>query len=164
MKSLCLLSFALCLLAQAPKADKASPKPAVGRPNFSGAWELLLGRSDFGRIPAPQKVVDVIEHRPPKIKVKSTVALAGKEYTAEMNYTTDGQTNVNFEPGGDRIKSRSRWSGAELVTESEIEIGFDTTKFRERWRLADGGKTFINDRVIASKTGDVVQRLVYARK
>lgn len=152
-----IIALALVLAAAAAAQQKT-------RPNFSGTWELVASKSDFGKIPPPAKLTDVIEHKGPKIGVKSTVVLQGKEYSSEMNYTTDGALNVNFESGGTRIKSRSRWAAGVLVTEAEVDAEKVTAKFTERWQLADGGKTLRNERVLATKQGDVVQKLVYAKK
>ncbi len=157
MKKVLLLALGLALVSPAQKTTKTHP-------NFSGTWELVQAKSDFGKIPPPKKLIDVVHHQGTKITVKSTTVIGSQEYTTNMNYTTTGQQDINFEPTGTRIKSRSRWVGSELVTEAEIELKGSVTRFKERWRLADRGKTFMNTRVINTKQGDVVQKLVYAKK
>ncbi|MBI3695116.1 MAG: sulfatase-like hydrolase/transferase [Acidobacteria bacterium] len=136
---------------------------AQGKPNFSGTWELVLDRSDFGRIPPPKKSTDVITHREPKIKWKTTLLLPQGQFSEEFNYTTDGAENTNVSQGT-TMRSHSRWDQGMLITEFDLYAKGPPTHFTERWRLADGGKTLINERVLVTKRGDVIQRLVYAKK
>ena len=131
--------------------------------NFSGTWELVLSRSDFGPLPPPKKSTDVITHRDPKIKVKSTMVIPQGEFSEEFNYTTDGTENTNVSHGT-TMRSHSRWEQGVLITEFDLYAKGAPTHFIERWRLAEGGKILINERTFVSPRGNREQRLVYAKK
>ena len=152
MKRLCVLFLALAWAVF-----------AQGKPNFSGAWELVLDKSNFGPMPPPKKSTDVITHREPKIKMKSTMVIPQGEFSEEFNYTTDGAENTNVSQGT-TMRSHSRWEQGMLITEFDLYVKGTPTHFIERWRLADGGKTLINERTFVTPRGDRLQRLVYAKK
>ncbi|MBI3209312.1 MAG: hypothetical protein HYZ37_10495, partial [Candidatus Solibacter usitatus] len=49
--------FAVILLAASLFASALGAKP-----NFSGEWKLVLSKSDFGPLPAPDRGVRTIQH------------------------------------------------------------------------------------------------------
>lgn len=154
MRKLCLLALALGFVGAAQ----------TSKPNFSGHWELVLAKSDFGKIPPPKRVTNVVEHREPYIKVKSTMVVEQGEFSADMSYRTTGAEDMNDSHGA-VMKTKSRWEQRVLVTEGEVEAGHTIVRFKERWRLVDEGKTWINDRVMVTPgQGEVVQKLVFAKK
>lgn len=157
MKKWCLLLAALAATAwgQHPKAGKP--------PSLAGAWELVLDKSDFGRMPPPKSVVNVITHKEPFLEIKSTVELAQGKYSQTLKYRTTGAQDDN-DASGATMTSWSKWFDNEFVIEGEVVAGNKWVRFKERWSLADGGKTLVNNRVMYMAGGEIPQKLVFARK
>ncbi len=61
------------------------------KPNFSGSWFLDKEKSDFGGMPAPESLSEVIEHHEPKIVITTTTKQSGSEDQRVVRFTTDGQ-------------------------------------------------------------------------
>ena len=152
MRKLFLLALAL------PLASFAQDKP-----NFSGAWELQVAKSDFGPLPAPESQVSVIDHKEPKLQVKVTSKTPQGEQTSTRNLTTDGEENTN-QVGPNTWKSKTHWEEKALVTESNFETQGNKIRIKDRWTLADDGNSFTSNRELASDMGEAQQKLVFAKK
>ena len=152
MKKLLLLMAALALAAL-----------AQDKPNFSGDWELQVAKSEFGPLPAPESQVLVIDHKEPKLQIKATSKGPQGEQTITRNVTTDGEENTN-QVGGNPWKSKSRWEEKALVTESNFELQGNKIRIKDRWTLSDDGKSFTNNRELASDMGEASQKLVFSKK
>ena len=133
------------------------------RPNLSGVWDLVLDKSDFGKMPPPRSVLNIIEHKEPFLQVNSTMVLPQGKYTALFKYRSTGAQDANDSYGA-TMTSWSKWFGSEFVIEGEVVAGNKFVRFKERWSLADGGKTLINNRIMYMPTGEVPQKLVFAKK
>ena len=133
------------------------------RPNLSGVWDLVLDKSDFGKMPPPRSVLNIIEHKEPFIQINSTLVLPQGKYTALLKYRSTGARDAN-DSYGTNMNSWSKWFGNEFVIEGEVVAGNKFVRFKERWSLADGGKTLINNRIMYLPAGEVPQKLVFAKK
>ena len=153
MGKFCLLVLVFCLAAPAQK----------GKPNFSGTWELVIEKSDFGSLPPPKKVINVIEHKEPMLTMKSHLSLPQGDYTSDFKYRTSGAEDVN-ESYSSVMKTRAQWVKQELVIEGDIETRAQVVHYTERWQLLDGGKTLVNNRTVKAGKEDIVQKLVYVKK
>jgi len=158
MPTLAVSKLILLLVALAASA----PAQKAAKPSFSGAWDLVLAKSDFGKIAPPKKCRYVVEHKEPILKLFTNLVLAEGEYNAEITYRSTGAEDTN-ESYGVVTRSRSRWENNQLVTDSEVDAKGSKVAYTERWSLADGGKTWINERVVKLSGGDVKQKLVFAR-
>src|SRR5258706_532224 len=69
---------------------------ADDKPDLSGTWKLDSAKSDFGAFPGPDSQANVIDHKDPKIKIKTT-SKGGPRGDAdyESTYTTDGKESTN---------------------------------------------------------------------
>src|ERR1035438_7033163 len=84
---LALMAFCLAAMAAGPQDDK--------KPDLSGTWKLDTTKSDFGMMPPPDSQTSVIEHKDPKLKVKTTTKGGMQEGESESNYPTDGAESTN---------------------------------------------------------------------
>jgi hypothetical protein len=148
----------LCLLLLA-----ALPAWGQKKPNLSGTWELDLSRSDFGSLPPPKSVVNVIQHKEPFIKVESTMETAQGKFPATLQYRSTGAQDTNSSHGT-VMSSWSKWFGDEFVIEGEVVAGTTYIKFKETWKLADAGRTLLVHRVMATPKREIPQKLVFTRK
>lgn len=131
-------------------------------PNLSGTWELVLEKSDFGTLPPPKSVVNVIEHKEPFLTVKSTMVVDKGTFSSTLKYRSTGAQDEN-DSHGTTMTSWSKWFGDEFVIEGEVVAGKQFVRFRERWSLADGGKTLVNNRLMYLRRGEMPQKLVFRR-
>jgi hypothetical protein len=153
MKRVCLLMLALALPALAQDA----------KPNFSGAWELDIAKSDLAGMAAPRSLTYNVDHQEPKLKLTVVFVSAQGSDTTEKNLTTDGQENTNA--GEARVeKSKTHWEASDLVTEAQSEAGRSKVERTERWRLSEDGKTLENEMTLHVSDGDHALHLVFHKK
>ncbi len=136
---------------------------ADSKPNFSGAWTLMVAKSDFGSAPAPQSMTTQIDHREPEIKVHSTITSAQGGYSSDYKYVTDGRENSNNVRGSD-IKSRVTWEGATLKVAAHAVAGGSQVEFTDHWNLSPDRKTLTMTRAINGPQGRVEQRYIYEKQ
>jgi len=133
---------------------------AGGKPNFSGAWILVVARSDFGSSPAPKSMVMKVDHKEPNIGVHSKTIGAQGETSSEYKYVTDGRENSNS-VGGREIKSHVYWEGSTLKVSARTNNGNAVLEFYDDWVLSADRKTLTLTRSISAPQGRVQQRYVY---
>ncbi len=135
------------------------------KPDFTGKWVLDVAKSEFGPLPAPESQVNEIDHKEPKIKVATTSRGSQGERKTERNLTTDGEENTNAGFGGSQAKSRSKWDGKRLVTESTTENpNFGKIEIKEVWELAEDGKQLTVARDFKSSQGDANQKMIFKKE
>jgi hypothetical protein len=137
---------------------------AQAKSDFSGAWKANLGKTDFGPAPPPDSLVIKIVHEEPSLK--TNVAQTGGQQgdmNYDMNYTTDGKECVNH-PGGNEFKSTVKWEGDDLVIDTKGSWDGNDFTAKDRWTLADGGKTMTVHRTIATGGGDFEMKLVFDKQ
>ena len=157
MKKTVLLSLAvLALAALACAADD--------KPNFTGKWVLDVEKSDFGPLPPPTSQSQEIDHKDPKLKVKSTSKNAQGERTSEASYTTDGEENTNPGPQGADVKSRTKWDGKKLVTQRKLQAQGMDIEISDSQEMAEDGKSFTVERQLKTPQGDIAQKLLFKKE
>lgn len=138
-KRLLLSLSALALLIPAlSRADDSPPKP-----NFSGQWNMVKDKSDFGHFAGstPDSVVYTIDHRKETVSVHVVQQRDKTKGVSDLVYYTDGRDSIN-EASGRESKSHCFWDGATLVirTDSHTSRGEHSTA-EIRWALSDDKKT-----------------------
>jgi hypothetical protein len=110
---------------------------AQDKPNFSGTWKMDGAKSDFGPMPAPDKLVRTITHKDPDVEIKTTQSGQQGEVTSELKYKTDGTESVNKLRGQD-VKSVVKWEGEKLVVKSKREVQGMEISITETWTMTEG--------------------------
>jgi hypothetical protein len=105
-----------------------------------------------------------ITHEDDSLVLKRTVEFQGEERTFESRHTTDGKENVNEGFRGSSIKSKTRWEGAKLVTESVMETPNGTRETKEVRSLSADGKTMTVETTSKGGFGEGTRKLVYNKK
>ena len=149
--SLALLTLAFGLLQAQAKSD------------FSGTWKANIGKSDFGPAPPPDSLVMKIAHEDPSLKANIAQTGGTGDMTFDMVYTTDGKECVNH-PGGNEFKTKLKWEGDELVADTTGSWDGNDFTAKDRWTLADGGKTMTIQRHISTGGGDFDMKLVFEKQ
>jgi hypothetical protein len=113
---------------------------AEGKPDFSGTWKMNPSKSEWGGMPAPDRMESTVEHSEPKLDV--AVAQAGEwgEWSTDFTYTTDGSESVNSTPDFE-VKSVVKWEGDVLVIASTMDFQGSPLTIMDRWTLSDDGMT-----------------------
>lgn len=137
------------------------------KPDFSGTWNVDLAKSDFGPLPPPESIAQVIVHKEPALKVSSTVKNAMGTISNERNLTTDGKENAYTlkNPAGEQVvKSTSTWSGKKLMTTMKVDTQGVTIDINDAWELSADGKVLTMTREVKTPQGDFAQKAVYNRQ
>ncbi len=116
---------------------------AQDKPNFSGSWKMDAAKSDFGPMPAPDKLERVIDHKDPDMQIKTTQSGQQGEVTSELKYKTDGTESVNKLRGTD-VKGIAKFEGEKLVIRSKREVQGMEISITETWTLAGKVLTIVN--------------------
>ncbi len=141
---------------------------AQPKPNFSGTWKQDNARSDFGNLPAPISVIDIITHKDPVLHLTQTViGPQGDSVTSEHDYSTDGREQAGKSPNYTE-KTVVKSDGNALVFTITRDYSGREVIIRERWELSSDGKTLSKERSPAvAKTGtktDVKQIFVLEKQ
>lgn len=121
-------TFSLSVEENAPQTASIGGSAGL-RAGYSGRWELDKAKSELPE-PAPDNLVEVIELRDSTLKINTTskdwstqkpiavtlFALTIPEFVATTN---NAETTQPYGPGA--LKSKTRWEGARLVTDWQLE-------------------------------------------
>ena len=136
---------------------------AAGKPDFTGEWILIPAKSDFGPMPAPEKLTRKIDHKDPDLKITTITSAQGNERTNDSAYKTDGSESVN-KYGQAEAKSVVKWEGSVLTVATKREIQGNTIEQNEKWTLSEDGKTLTVDGNIKAPQGELAIKLVMEKK
>ena len=136
---------------------------AQAKPNFTGEWKMNPSKSDFGPMPAPDKLVQKIEQKDPDLKVSTTKVNQQGEFNTEMKYTTDGKECVN-QIRGNELKSTLTWDGDALKVNSKLNFQGADVAISDKWTLSEDGKTLNVQRHFASSMGEMDQKMVLEKQ
>lgn len=113
-------SFALAVLLGMAKIYAAG-----GTPSLSGTWKMDPSRSESAHQAVPiGTIVLVVKQTPAMITIVTRRTLAGtSEVQSEsLNYLLNG-TEISTEDGAKKpIKTKARWQGSHLITETERTV------------------------------------------
>lgn len=161
MKKAILFVAVVCVLSASVWAQGA-------KPDFSGKWTMDLTKSDFGPMPGPDSIVNVIEHKEPALKIATTQKGQQGEITNERNLTTDGKENPNKmrTMGGEQqeVKSTSRWDGRKLMTAFKLDVQGGVLEVTDAWELSDDGKVMTVVRDLKTAQGAFTQKIVFTKQ
>jgi hypothetical protein len=136
---------------------------AGGKPDFSGEWKMDASKSDFGPMPTPEKVSEKIIHKDPSLEVSSVQVDSGTERKVDLSYRTDG-TPTKSKVGENDVTSTANWDGSTLAIESKMQTPGATLTFRERWTMAEDGKSLTIDRTVSTNLGDIKFKIALVRQ
>ena len=137
------------------------------KPNFSGTWQLDTAKSEFGPMPPPTTMVTIVDHKDPKVVIKSTQKSDQGDVVNERTITTDGKPNINklkTNMGDQDVTSTTNWSGSQLVTEFKMEINGTGLEFRDTYSLSPDGRVMTVVRDIKSEQGPLTMKMVFNKQ
>ncbi len=123
--------------------DTADDCKRADKPNFTGRWRFNPTKSRL-QIPSPSDSRFEIRHDEPRFHLTRTLVFGEKTDTVTFDMTTDDKESVH-NLGNLQACIRARWEGNTLVLDSTITAMDDAGRNLVRYRLEDGGATFIAD-------------------
>ncbi|MFN3325545.1 MAG: hypothetical protein ACK5AZ_18780 [Bryobacteraceae bacterium] len=133
------------------------------KPNFTGEWEMDAARSDFGGLPAPDKLVRRVDHREPNLKISTTQATQMGEIKTDFTYTTDGREHTNMIRGSE-FRSTLQWDEDILVVTSKRSFQGSELTIIERWTAAKDGKSMVVDTLVSRPGGESKVKVFLVKK
>lgn len=129
------------------------------RPDFSGQWELVKEKSDFGKMSPPVNMTLVSEKKDGYLhSVQTTQTPQGDQVSESDWYPDDKRHTVSKPVAGYSI---THWSGDTLVSEQRSDDG----QYRQTVKLSmqANGKEAVESIDAHTPTGDSHMRLVWRR-
>jgi hypothetical protein len=136
---------------------------AQAGPNLSGEWKLDVGKSNYGKFPAPLGATRKIVHVDPKISMTTTQKSPQGDIVSQLNYTTDGKESVNKAQNGES-KGTAQWIGDKLMIDSSREVQGATLKQKDIWTLSPDGKTLTIDSHVSLPNGEFDVKQVFEKQ
>ncbi|MBE0660777.1 MAG: hypothetical protein IH602_23995 [Bryobacteraceae bacterium] len=140
---------------------------AADKPDFTGTWKIDAAKSDFGQMPAPEKMERVIDHKDPSIKIKTTQSTPNGDRTMDTEYTLDGKEQKQETPRG-AVMYTPKWEGNVVVIDSKRTMNVQGQQVEitgvERWSLSEDGKTMTVDSKMVAPMGELTMKAVFAKQ
>jgi hypothetical protein len=130
--------------------------------DFTGAWQLLVAQSDFGRANPPKSQRVVVKQNGDQIQVHSTLVDARGSFDSEYSLDASGKPVDNTIRGA-RVSSTASWRGGVLHVKSKTSMQNTEIKSVDQWQLDGNGKRLVIYRTATTSQGDVEQRYVYEK-
>jgi hypothetical protein len=139
--------------------------------NFSGEWKLNEGKSDLGQFASFATRTIKANQTNDSIQIARTApSFNGGDATTNETLTFDGKQSESNLFGNSKKKASATWSddGQALTITYTLTLDFNgqTTEVsgKEKWTLADGGKTLILENNSTSSFGDLSTKAVYEKQ
>jgi len=145
-----LVAVSLTVSAQAP-------------PDFSGTWKMSAEKSNFGEMPAPENLQQIVTHSDPQIRVQSTQTGDFGEWVNDFTFTTDGNECQNAS-GDIKIRSNVTWQGPQLHFDSTMDFQGSSVKVKDTWSLSPDGTELTIDRVLDGGQGESKAKIVLLKQ
>jgi hypothetical protein len=138
----------------------AFARDAGPKPDFSGRWELVTEKSDFGKSAKPVGMTLVSENRDGHLHSVETTQTPQGEQETESDWYPDGQRHTYQKPVPGY--SITRWDGNALVNERHSDDG----QYHETVKLTmqPGGREAIETVNSRTPEGNNRLRLVWRKK
>lgn len=137
--------------------------PIIAKPNFTGAWKANVSKSDFGQMPAPDKMEMKVTHEDPKLDLHNSQSGQFGEMEWDAKYTTDGKESKNT-MRDNPTTSVVKWDGDVLKFETKGKFGDNDFTMTDKWTLSADGKTLTMDRHFSSSFGEGDQKVVLEKQ
>lgn len=134
-----------------------------GKQDFTGVWNMVADKSDFGALPAPEKIERTIEHKDPSISIKTVQVGQQGEVKTELSYTTDGKEFSQTTRFGE-LKGTANWEGEELVVKTKRQVQGTEIESTDRWKLGEGGKSLVVNSQITTPQGEFKFTIHFEKK
>jgi hypothetical protein len=136
---------------------------AMARPDLNGEWKLNAAKSDFGAMPAPEKLVFKIDLKDPDFTLKQSVTTPQGENNSEQKFVIDGKEQSRNSSRGE-VKFTPKWDGDNLVVDQKIQMQGNEITVHEQWSLGADGKVLTVTRNVKSPMGEMTMKMVFDKQ
>jgi hypothetical protein len=134
------------------------------KPNFSGRWRMVKGKSELRGFKTPDIIVRSVEHRDPTLNLHTVQTTGTKTAISDISYFTDGATANNV-INGRNASSRAYWDGPALVINTEMKNSKgEAEQIEDRWELSEDGQTLTTRSHIVTEKGEANLVLVCSKE
>lgn len=131
---------------------------------LNGTWELLVDRSDFGRSPPPDSLLQSYEfHGDTIISSADFFHPAFGHRPSRLSFVADGVEHRSIIDGVASPVTAS-WERGELVIQMEVETNIGPLPMVTRVSVSEDGGGMTARRVIDSPAGELVQTMVFRKR
>jgi hypothetical protein len=124
--------------------------------DFSGAWKMDSARSESAHQAVPVgSVTLVIKQTETEVTIETTTSV-GRDASAStetVTYKLDGSENAIVGASGAQIKTRARWDGQKLVTQTLRSVNGTPVTIQHVFTLGAGGKELTLDKTLTVQHG-----------
>jgi len=120
---------------------------AMNLPNFTGNWTFDREASTLEITPPDSSIFNIV-HREPQFHLERTHRVGDVSDTFSIDLTTDGR-EMKFIRDETEVHARLFWENETLAFHSELRKGDQQGSNNVRYRLTNGGKTFIAEEVVS---------------
>lgn len=132
-------------------------------PDYTGVWELVRGKSDFGFLPPPRLRIDTILHDDSRLRIRTRQKDANGDLTVDRKLTI-GADPVIIQLLGRARRVRAFWDALTLVMETSSDVSGNPRRIEDRWTLDPSGEYLTIVRRHLQPGGTVNQRLFLRRR
>ena len=133
--------------------------PAV---DFSGSWDLVLTKSNFGGVNPPRSLTMTVRQTEAKLAVESTLLDARGASTSAYTLDLSGKEAEN-NMRGNKVVSAATWRGPMLHVKAKTMLQGAEIKTVDQWRMEENGRVLTIYRTATTPKGDIEQRFVYEK-
>jgi hypothetical protein len=133
---------------------------AASKPDFTGAWELDIKKSDFGSLPKPARMTIESTMQGDAMHSVQTTYVEQETQTAEFTWYLDGKRHSSDKPVPGY--SVTRWEDTTLVSTRQSDDG--AYKEMIRMSLSQDGKTATETIETKNPSGINKEKLIWHRK
>jgi len=139
---------------------------AQTKPDFSGDWVLNKEKSALGSLPAPDLMLQKIEHKDPDLKVTTHTVSGPSDVNYDAKYTTDGKECLNKYGDQINLKSKLVWNHRTLDVNTDMldAGGAHLMTFKGKWNLSADGKALVETEHIESPQGSFDVTYVFDKR
>jgi hypothetical protein len=130
--------------------------------DFSGKWQLLLSRSDFGKAKPPETQEMIVHQNGGRLDVETKLLDHRGVTSARYTLDTTGKAVSNTIRGVD-TESTASWRGETLHVVSKASVQGAQVKTVDQWQYSGGAKELVIYRTASLPNGDFEQRYVYQK-
>ncbi len=130
--------------------------------DFSGTWNLVVPKSEFGGAKPPLAQEMVVHQKGDGIAVHATLTTDAGAAVSDYRLNATGKSVQNA-IRGNNVTSIATWRGPSLYIRSSTSVQGNDVKMVDQWQLDDNGKRLTIYRSASTPQGDVEQKFVYAK-
>lgn len=125
-------------------------------PDFAGTWRMDVARSESAHQAVPVGPITLVITQTAAELIVETTTAAGRDTAAStetLAYKLDSTENTMAGSSGTLVKTRARWDGPKLVTQTLRTVNGAPVTIQHVYMLGAGGKELTIDKTLTVQHG-----------